>query len=74
MGPAGRLLDRIHQKPEACQFRACWPWLEAELAPGRPGRRDPGATAGQALFRITNQRGTEIGWCAPSPGDGAGAT
>lgn len=66
---------RIHQKPEAWQIRACWPWLEAELA-----RLVPqvvvtlGATAGQALFgssfRITSQRGTEIGWRAPSLGDG----
>lgn len=68
---------RIHQKPEAWQIRACWPWLEAELA-----RLTPrvvvtlGATAAQALFgssfRITRQRGTEIDWCAPSLRDGDG--
>jgi uracil-DNA glycosylase len=62
---------RIHQRPEAWQVRACWPWLAAELS-----RLEPsvvvtlGATAGQALFgssfRVTSQRGTLIPWCAPS--------
>lgn len=65
---------RIHAKPEAWQVRACGPWLAAELA-----RLDPdvvvtlGATAGQALFgssfRITAQRGTEIGWRGPGGPD-----
>jgi uracil-DNA glycosylase len=60
---------RIHQRPEAWQVRACWPWLEAELA-----RLDPdvvvalGATAGQALFgsgfRVTAQRGVQLTWTA----------
>jgi DNA polymerase len=68
---------RIHQKPEAWQIRACWPWLEAELARLAPRVVVTlGATAGQALFgssfRITSQRGTEIGWRAPSLEDGAG--
>jgi uracil-DNA glycosylase len=68
---------RIHQKPEAWQARACWPWLRAELS-----RLNPevlvllGATAGQAVFgstfRVTAQRGTEISWRAPGRGDAAG--
>lgn len=65
---------RIHQRPEAWQVRACFPWLAAELA-----RLTPevvvtlGATAGQALFgnsfRVTQQRGTRITWHVPAPGD-----
>jgi uracil-DNA glycosylase family protein len=68
---------RIHERPEAWQMRACWPWLEAELS-----RLDPavvvtlGATAGQALFgssfRVTRQRGTPVAWCAPGPAGQAG--
>jgi uracil-DNA glycosylase len=63
---------RIHQKPEAWQVRACWPWLAAEI-----GRLKPqvvvtlGATAGQALFgssfRVGVQRGTTVSW---HPADG----
>jgi DNA polymerase len=61
---------RIHQKPEAWQVRACWPWLEAELARLAPDVVVAlGATAGQALlgtgFRVTAQRGAEIAWTAP---------
>jgi len=75
---------RIHQKPEAWQVRACWPWLAAEI-----GRLKPkvvvtlGATAGQALFgssfRVGARRGTPVNWrpgdgTAPGPvGDGAGS-
>jgi DNA polymerase len=68
---------RIHQKPEAWQMRACWPWLAAELS-----RLSPevvvllGATAGQAVFgsafRVTERRGTEISWRAPVRGDEPG--
>jgi DNA polymerase len=68
---------RIHQKPEAWQMRACWPWLAAELA-----RLSPrvvvllGATAGQAVFgsafRVGARRGTEISWRAPALGDEPG--
>lgn len=66
---------RIHERPDTGQVRACWPWLAAELA-----RLEPsvvvtlGATAGQALFgssfRVTNARGTQIGWPAPGPRQG----
>jgi uracil-DNA glycosylase len=68
---------RIHQKPEAWQVRACWPWLAAELA-----RLSPdvvvalGATAGQALFggsfRVTAHRGEQLSWKAPARGGGPG--
>jgi uracil-DNA glycosylase family protein len=68
---------RIHQRPEAWQVRACWPWLAAELS-----RLDPsvvvtlGATAGQALFgssfRVSGQRGTRVPWCAPALAGQAG--
>ena len=68
---------RIHERPEAWQVRACWPWLAAELS-----RLDPdvvvtlGATAGQALFgssfRVGAQRGTRVTWAAPAPGAKAG--
>jgi len=67
--PGGK--RRIHQRPEAWQVRACWPWLAAELS-----RLTPevvvtlGATAGQALFggsfRVGSSRGTAIGWRTPS--------
>jgi DNA polymerase len=62
---------RIHQRPDTWQVRACWPWLEAELARLAPSVVVTlGATAGQALFgtsfRVTTQRGTEIRWCAPA--------
>jgi uracil-DNA glycosylase len=66
---------RIHERPDAWQVRACWPWLAAELS-----RLPPrvvvtlGATAGQALFgssfRVTSARGTQISWPAPGPSPG----
>jgi DNA polymerase len=53
---------RIHARPNAGEIRACFPWLEAELA-----RLEPevvvalGATAAQALcgsgFKVTQRRG-----------------
>jgi len=56
---------RIHQKPNAREIKACFPWLEAELAV-----IDPrviiclGATAAQTLlgktFRVTKQSGIWI--------------
>jgi len=59
--PGGK--RRIHQRPDAWQVRACWPWLEAEIS-----RLSPdvvvtlAATAGQAMFgssfRINAHRGT----------------
>jgi uracil-DNA glycosylase len=66
---------RIHEKPETAQVRACWPWLEAELARLRPDVVVTlGATAGQALFgpsfRITGARGTRMSWPAPGPPEG----
>jgi uracil-DNA glycosylase len=62
---------RIHERPEAWEIRACWPWLAAELSRLAPDVVVPlGATAGQALFgssfRVTSQRGTAIGWRAPA--------
>ena len=64
---------RIHQRPEAWQVRACFPWLAAELARLAPEVVVTlGATAGQALFgntfRVTRQRGTPITWRAPALG------
>jgi DNA polymerase len=66
----GRGKRRIHQRPEAWQVRACWPWLAAELARLAPEVVVTlGATAGQALFggsfRVTAQRGARIAWQAP---------
>jgi uracil-DNA glycosylase len=68
---------RIHQRPESWQVRACWPWLAAELSRLAPQVVVTlGATAGQALFgssfRVSAQRGTVIGWRAPSLGDHPG--
>lgn len=64
---------RIHQTPDARQVTACFPWLAAEAT-----RLSPdvvvtlGAIAGRALFgnsfRVTQQRGTEVAWCAPASG------
>jgi uracil-DNA glycosylase len=70
--PAGGK-SRIHQRPEAWQVRACFPWLAAELSRLSPSVVVTlGATAGQALFgssfRITGQRGAEITWSAPALG------
>ena len=66
---------RIHQRPDTWQVRACWPWLEAELARLAPSVVVTlGATAGQALFgssfRVTSERGTRLRWCAPALRDG----
>jgi DNA polymerase len=68
---------RIHQRPEAWQVRACFPWLAAELARLAPQVVVTlGATAGQALFgssfRVTKQRGTQITWRAPALGNEPG--
>jgi uracil-DNA glycosylase len=53
---------RIHKKPNAEEIRACFPWLEAELAAVKPRIVVAlGATAAQALFgskvRVTKDRG-----------------
>ncbi|HVL81995.1 MAG TPA: UdgX family uracil-DNA binding protein [Actinomycetota bacterium] len=53
---------RIHQKPNAAEIAACYPWLEAEVKAIQPEVLVClGATAAQALlgraFRITQQRG-----------------
>jgi uracil-DNA glycosylase len=66
---------RIHERPDAWQVRACWPWLAAELARLTPSVVVTlGATAGQALFgssfRVTAARGTQIRWAAPGPRQG----
>lgn len=68
---------RIHQRPEAWQVRACWPWLAAELSRLAPDVVVTlGATAGQALFgssfRVTSQRGTPVPWSAPARGGSTG--
>jgi uracil-DNA glycosylase len=65
---------RIHQRPEAWQVRACFPWLAAELSRLAPRVVVTlGATAGQALFgssfRVTSQRGDAISWRAPGGRD-----
>jgi DNA polymerase len=42
---------RIHRKPRISEMRACWPWLEAEIAAIRPALIVClGATATQALL------------------------
>jgi uracil-DNA glycosylase family protein len=56
---------RIHKKPGDRELRACYPWLDAELALLRPHVIVClGATAAQALlgkdFRVTQQRGRAI--------------
>ena len=53
---------RIHEKPNTNEIRACFPWLEAEIAVVKPSVLVClGATAAQALlgkdFRVTKQRG-----------------
>ncbi|MEY2567773.1 MAG: uracil-DNA glycosylase [Actinomycetota bacterium] len=53
---------RIHQKPNATEVNACWPWLEAEVnAIGPDIVVCLGATAAQGIlgrqFRVTQQRG-----------------
>lgn len=66
---------RIHERPDAWQVKACWPWLAAELSRLQPRVVVTlGATAGQALFgssfRVTSERGTQISWPAPGPSTG----
>jgi uracil-DNA glycosylase len=65
---------RIHQRPEAWQVRACFPWLAAEVSRLAPSIVVTlGATAGQALFgssfRVGAQRGAAISWRAPGGRD-----
>jgi uracil-DNA glycosylase len=67
--PAGK--RRIHQKPNAEEVKACWPWLEAEVAAVKPKVVVClGATAAQAVlgrqFKVTRRRGELVdsahGW------------
>src|ERR1700758_1968348 len=56
---------RIHQKPDRWQVKACFPWLEAELAMVKPAALVClGATAAQALLgpdgRIGRDRGQPL--------------
>jgi uracil-DNA glycosylase family protein len=56
---------RIHKKPSTGEMRACYPWLEAELAIIKPRIVGClGATAAQAIlgnqFRLTKERGRTI--------------
>jgi DNA polymerase len=62
---------RIHQKPNAAEIKACWPWLEAEVhAIGPDIVVCLGATAAQGVlgrqFKVTQQRGeileSPLGW------------
>ncbi len=58
--PKGR--RRIHSKPNTMEIRACFPWLEAEIAVVKPRVLVClGATAAQALlgadFRVSRDRG-----------------
>ncbi len=67
---------RIHDKPTAGQSTACRPWLAAELAAVRPAVVVAlGATAAASLFgpsfRLTQHRGTPLGW-PPEAGEFAG--
>lgn len=53
---------RIHKKPSSSEVKACWPWLEAELAAIKPKIAVClGATATLAMmgpaFRLTKERG-----------------
>ena len=67
--PAGK--RRIHQKPNAEEVQACWPWLEAEVAALHPEVVVClGATAAQGVlgrqFKVTQRRGevveSPLGW------------
>jgi DNA polymerase len=62
---------RIHQKPNAEEVKACWPWLEAEVAAIKPEIVVClGATAAQGIlgrqFKVTQRRGeileSPLGW------------
>ena len=65
---------RIHQTPRYSEIRACRPWLEAEIAVGRPApdrlpRRHRGARrCSGPQFRITKERGRVMDspWGAPA--------
>jgi uracil-DNA glycosylase family protein len=53
---------RIHQKPNAEEVKACWPWIEAEVASIKPALVVClGAVAAQAVlgrqFKVTQRRG-----------------
>jgi DNA polymerase len=67
--PAGK--RRIHQKPNTAEVKACWPWLEAEVAAIKPEIVVClGATAAQGVFgsqfKVTQRRGeileSPLGW------------
>ncbi len=67
--PAGK--RRIHQKPNAEEVKACWPWLEAEVAAVKPEIVVClGAVAAQGVlgrqFKVTQRRGeileSSYGW------------
>lgn len=56
---------RIHEKPNASEIKACFPWLDAEIAVVKPDVLVClGATAAQSLlgkdFRVTKQRGVWV--------------
>jgi DNA polymerase len=56
---------RIHQRPSRSEVKACWPWLEAEIARVEPaGVLALGATAATQLFgagvRVTKDRGRPL--------------
>jgi len=69
--PPGGGKRRIHQRPDAWQVRACWPWLSAEI-----DRVNPrvivalGAVAGQALFGSSFRVGAHRGRAQPWRLDG----
>jgi DNA polymerase len=67
--PAGK--RRIHQKPNTEEVKACWPWLEAEVASVKPEVVVClGAVAAQGVlgrdFKVTQRRGEVLesshGW------------
>ena len=50
---------RIHKKPRASEIGACRPWLDREIALVKPrghrlSRRDRGAGAARAAFKVTS--------------------
>jgi DNA polymerase len=56
---------RIHQRPSRSEVKACWPWLEAEIARVEPaGVLALGATAATQLFgsgvRVTQDHGRPL--------------
>jgi DNA polymerase len=59
---------RIHSKPNAAEIKACFPWLEAEIAVVKPKVLVClGATAAQALLGRTFRVSVERGKFIPSP-------